>query len=136
MTTANNIKGYLKKRGIKPSYQRMKIYQYLVENQNHPTVDMIYKDLVQKIPTLSKTTIYNTLKLFVDKNISVIISTDDNETRYDADTSIHGHFKCRVCRRIYDVNFDLSQIELNEFEGFNIDYHNLFLKGICKKCKN
>lgn len=58
---------YLKEHGIKPSYQRMKVFQYLVDNHNHPTVDMIYKALCPEIPTLSKTTVYNTLNLFVEK---------------------------------------------------------------------
>ena len=136
MTTIDNIKVYLKKRGIKPSYQRMKIYEYLVTHKNHPTVDMIYRDLVDQIPTLSKTTVYNTLKLFVQRNISIIINIEDNETRYDADTSLHGHFKCRVCRRIYDINLDLSEVKMKTMKGFNVDEHHIYLKGTCNKCKN
>ena len=38
-----DIGEYLKEHSIKPSYQRMKVFQYLQENKNHPTVDMIYK---------------------------------------------------------------------------------------------
>ena len=37
---------------------------------NHPTVETIYKELIDEIPTLSKTTVYNTLKQFV--NILII----------------------------------------------------------------
>ena len=32
-----DIGNYLKKHDIKPSYQRMKIFQYLLDNHNHPT---------------------------------------------------------------------------------------------------
>ena len=60
-----DIGNYLKKHDIKPSYQRMKIFQYLLDNHNHPTVDTIYKALCTEIPTLSKTTVYNTLNLFI-----------------------------------------------------------------------
>ena len=52
---------------IKPSLQRLAIYSYLLEKKNHPTVDMIYSDLHPSMPTLSKTTVYNTLKLFIEK---------------------------------------------------------------------
>ena len=52
-----NVGEYLKSHDIKPSYQRIKIFEYLVEHKNHPTVDMIYKALVDEIPTLSKTTV-------------------------------------------------------------------------------
>ena len=54
-----DIGNYLKKHNIKPSYQRMKIFQYLLDNHNHPTVDTIYRALCTEIPTLSKTTVYN-----------------------------------------------------------------------------
>ena len=67
-----NIGEYLKAHEIKPSYQRIKIFQYLVENKNHPTVDMIYKALCTEIPTLSKTTVYNTLNLFIEKQAAFI----------------------------------------------------------------
>ena len=95
-----NIGEYLKCHSIKPSYQRMKVFQYLYEERNHPTVDMIYKALCTEIPTLSKTTVYNTLNLFIEKEIANVIVIEENETRYDIDMSIHGHFKCEQCGKI------------------------------------
>lgn len=128
----NNIEEHLKNNNIKPSYQRIKILEYLVKKRNHPTVDMIYKELVTEIPTLSKTTVYNTLKLFIEKNIVLLINIEDNETRYDADTSFHGHFKCRKCNDVYDLDIDMpTLIALDEFE---VDEYHLYLKGLCKKC--
>ena len=41
-----NIGDYLKSHDIKPSYQRIKVFEYLMQHKNHPTVDMIYKSLV------------------------------------------------------------------------------------------
>ena len=95
-----NIGEYLKAHEIKPSYQRIKIFQYLVENKNHPTVDMIYKALCTEIPTLSKTTVYNTLNLFIEKKIVNVIVIEENETRYDSVMAVHGHFKCEKCGKI------------------------------------
>ena len=37
--------------------------EYLMAHRTHPTVDEIYLALSPSIPTLSKTTVYNTLKL-------------------------------------------------------------------------
>ena len=128
----DEIEKYLKDNGIKPSYQRIKILQYLMVNKNHPTVDMIYRELVNEIPTLSKTTVYNTLKLFVEKNITIIINIEDNETRYDADTSFHGHFKCKKCNRLYDIESKLPELE--GLDDFLIDEYHFYLKGICKNC--
>ena len=136
MTSINNIEEHLKRANVKPSYQRIKIFEYLVKNRNHPTVDMIYKDLVRTIPTLSKTTVYNTLKLFVENKVATIVNIEDNETKFDADTSIHGHFKCNVCNSIHDFNLDISKIKISGLDGFDTKEHHIYLKGTCNKCNN
>jgi len=121
--------------GIKPSYQRIRILSYLLERKNHPTVEMIHKELVNEIPTLSKTTVYNTLKQFVEKGITQIINIEDNETRYDAEVSTHGHFKCLKCKKVFDFKFDNNTIEINDLEDFDFLQTHLYIKGICKNCK-
>ncbi len=129
-----NISEYLKEHGVKPSYQRIKIFEYLIKHRNHPTVEMIYRELVKKIPTLSKTTVYNTLNLFKKKKIAIIIVIEENETRYDANTSIHGHFKCQKCRQVIDLDVDLSKIEIPSLSEHQILEHHIYFKGICKNC--
>jgi len=136
MTDINNVGEFLKKHGVKPSYQRMQIFEYLLKSRNHPTVDEIFKTLVNNIPTLSKTTVYNTLKLFADKKIVIIINIEDNETRYDTDVSNHGHFKCIKCGSVYDFNVDLSKVGIKDIENFNISEYHFYLKGYCNNCLN
>lgn len=60
MNTNINARDYLEKCGIKPSLQRIAIVEYLMENRIHPTADDIYHALCIQVPTLSKTTVYNT----------------------------------------------------------------------------
>src|SRR5690625_3948835 len=107
----DNIKNYLLEKDIKPSYQRIKILEYLRTKKNHPTVDMIYKELVKEIPTLSKTTVYNTLNSFVKKDIARVITIEEGETRFDANTKNHGHFKCTNCNSIYDFKVNENVVE-------------------------
>jgi len=47
---------------IRPSYQRLKILEYLANNQSHPAVAQIFHAFHVEIPTLAKATVYNTLK--------------------------------------------------------------------------
>ena len=121
--------------GIRPSLQRIKIMEYLLTHKNHPNVEMIYRDLNKEIPTLSKTTIYNTLKLFADKGVVLTINIEDNELRYDGDTSIHGHFKCQKCGQIFDFKVGLKELKLEGIDEFLIKEHHIYLKGLCKRCK-
>jgi len=130
-----NVNHYLTKHGIKPSYQRMKIMEFLLNNKNHPTVDNIHKDLINVIPTLSKTTVYNTLNLFAKQNVVQIINIENNEVRYDGNISFHGHFKCEKCGKIYDFNIKSNDLNFEQIENFEIKHTDIYLKGICKKCK-
>lgn len=129
-----NIQEYLKTQGVKPSFQRIRIFGFLANSTAHPTVESIYQGLVEEIPTLSKTTVYNTLKLFQEKGVAIVVNIENNETRYDADTSFHGHFKCTSCGVVYDF-YSTDQKEKNtDLKGFSISESHYYLKGICKKC--
>lgn len=131
-----NIGNHLKMHDIKPSYQRMKIFQYLLDNKTHPTVDEIYKALSPEIPTLSKTTVYNTLNLFMEKKIARVIVIEENETRYDVDMDVHGHFKCEDCGKVFDVPFEIENLDIKSMADFKINEYHIYFKGICPKCLN
>ena len=121
----------LREQNVSPSLQRIEIYRYLIDNKNHPTVDMIYRELHKKIPTLSKTTVYNTLNLFVSKGLAIEITIDKNEIRYDADTSIHAHFMCDKCNTIHDLRIDVSSLDEHFFHNAEVKEHHIYFKGTC-----
>lgn len=120
---------------INVSYQRMKIMEYLIGNENHPTVVDIYNDLKEEIPTFSKATVYNTMKLFQEKNLVQSISIKEDEVCFDPNISFHGHFLCKECGQIYDFPVELNNVK-ELFDGdFKIDNAHYYLKGICSLCK-
>lgn len=124
----------LKNRNINLSYQRLKILEYLNQNHCHPTVDQIYKGLHEIIPTLSKTTVYNTLKKLVEEDLVRVINIEDNETRYDINTENHGHFKCDNCGTIFDFSINMDSLVCVELEDFRVFDKNVYFKGICPQC--
>jgi len=131
-----SLKDFLVNEGIHPSYQRLRIYEYLAQNNSHPTVDIIYNSLLREIPTLSKTTVYNTLNLFYEKGIVRGLTIDENEIRYDANTRPHAHFKCVRCGRIFDIEID-STFFANSFVCHHkVNERQLYLKGTCSDCMN
>lgn len=126
----------LKKNNIRLSHQRLKVLEFLVLNQCHPTVDQIYNGLHHEVPTLSKTTVYNTLNSLVDANLVRVINIEDNETRYDINMFDHGHFKCQQCKEIYDFGINMDSIGADDLKGFKTTDKNVYFKGICPKCSN
>jgi Fe2+ or Zn2+ uptake regulation protein len=131
-----NIPAYLLEKGIKPSVTRVKIFEYLVAHTLHPTVEEIYKELLEELPTLSKTTVYNTLKLFSEVGVVRTIMIDDNEARFEAAVDSHGHFKCDRCGRIYDLDVIVQLKQPKELEGCIVREQNIYYKGLCKDCSN
>ena len=126
----------LQNHNIKPSVQRIAIMNYLVEHRTHPTVDEIYTALSPSIPTLSKTTVYNTLKLFSEQGAAQILTIDERNTCYDADTTHHAHFLCKRCGRIYDLECkaNIKQVEDMDMNGHEVQEIHYYYKGICKDC--
>ncbi len=53
----------LRRFGVAPSTPRIAVYKYLCEMRNHPTADEVYNVLLPLYPTLSRTTVYNTMKV-------------------------------------------------------------------------
>jgi len=132
-TMINKADTYLLENNVNPSYQRVKIMEYLLRKKNHPNIDMIFSDLKKEMPKLSKTTIYNTLKLFIKRNLVSPLTIEDNMLRYDADTKIHGHFKCINCGTITDINLDLKNMNRDQLLDYTIFEHHINFKGTCNK---
>ncbi|MGL4520902.1 MAG: Fur family transcriptional regulator [Phocaeicola sp.] len=127
---------YLLSHNIKPSVQRIAIMDYLLTHKTHPSVDEIYSNLSDEIPTLSKTTVYNTLKLFVEQGAALMLTIEEKNACFDGDTSQHSHFLCKQCSKIYDMHLQGEQgrAEVLTMDGFLIQETHQYYKGICPHC--
>jgi len=126
---------YLRKFSIKPSVQRSAVMNFLLKNRIHPTIEEIYLALSPSMPTLSKTTVYNTLDLFVERGAVRALAIDEKNARYDVDVSAHAHFMCRSCGAVRDI-FDLktSMFQFPEAGKFKIDSVEISYFGFCENC--
>lgn len=136
LISQKEIEQFLRQKEIRPSYLRIKILEYFFIHHNHPSVNMIYDALQEHIPTLSKTSVYNTLSLYVQNNILEALGVSANEQRYDLyRQKTHAHFLCENCGRIWDVNLDHIDEQLSEqFDGFTVKSKSLQFTGICPEC--
>lgn len=130
------IQKILKQYKIKPTFERLSILKYLESHLNHPTAGMIYDSMKKKIPTISKTTVYNTLKLLKKNTIIHAISVPDGETHYDINTNSHYHFYCTKCKNLYNLKLDCPQFNNETIEGHKINNFHGYFTGICKNCRD
>jgi Fe2+ or Zn2+ uptake regulation protein len=128
-------KKLLKEKGINPSIQRIKIFKSLCGNYDHPTAKDIYKKISKEIPTLSKTTVYNTVKLFAEKGLLQTIRGEEGEARYDTKEALHPHFRCKKCGHLYDLDKKFIVDDKEEIDGHLIEEKCVCYSGICKNCR-
>ena len=126
--------GRLQERGLRPSPQRLAVYLYLCGTKSHPTAEMVYKALVPEYPTLSLTTVYQTLESLHESGLALKITIEDGKMRFDADIVNHGHSKCTKCDTVFDFPYSNSTTFPPPPTGFVIKETHLYYKGLCSKC--
>jgi Fur family ferric uptake transcriptional regulator/Fur family peroxide stress response transcriptional regulator len=119
---------------IKPSLHRIAVLQYLMDHYTHPDADLVFNALSPKIPTLSKTTVYNVLKLLAENGVVRCITIDEKMQRFDANISEHAHFKCKHCGKIIDLPILSKNIKVKNTQKLKIDGMDIFLYGSCPLC--
>lgn len=120
-------------KGFSPSYTRMRVFNYMKDYPEHPTVDDIYQALKPEIPSLSKTTVYNVLKLFITHDLVMLINTDDSLKRYELKLEDHSHFICTSCNKIIDI--PLITIPKGQLSNYHVSETEVILKGVCRDCQ-
>jgi Fur family peroxide stress response transcriptional regulator len=131
-----SITDQLKSRDIRPSYQRIKVLEYLYQKGGHPTVDEIYRALSADIPSLSKVTIYNTLHTLVDAGLVRVVDINGTEKCFDIMLENHGHFHCEACGTIYNFQIDIDRVPMDGLDQFQINQKQVYFKGLCPNCRN
>ena len=128
----------LRGRGAKITAQRIAILKQLEGRTDHPSADMLYKELAVDYPTMSVATVYSTAQLLADAGLIKILSIDDKRVYFDPTTSTHGHFLCRNCGKLVDLKIDEAGFFKSASTAQNsiaqIDSAEVFLYGLCTDC--
>lgn len=124
----------LSSKGVRPSAQRILILSHLAYNRTHPTVDDIYNSLHPNHPTLSRTTVYNTLKLLSAAGLIRAIAFENGEsTHWDFSEHPHAHFLCVRCGSLTDINLSLPGLPPLP-TGYVVTEIGVTFKGLCPSC--
>jgi Fur family iron response transcriptional regulator len=86
----------LRGHGINPTHQRIEIAYALFSRMAHLSADQIMAAVNAKHSETSKATVYNTLNLFVEKNLVREVIVNAGKVFYDPNTHEHHH--------MYDVD--------------------------------
>jgi len=118
--------------------QRLLILEYLQEDtERHPRAEEIYFAVRRNLPKISFGTVYRNLKKLVDSGIINELHIEKGVSRFDGEIAEHFHFRCRKCKRIFNLRLaDSWQIpeRASLKTGHRIEKIDLCLSGICKDC--
>ena len=90
---AESVRLILERRGIRPTAQRLRVAEVLLTAPRHLTAEQIIHALRETAGRVSKATVYNTLKLFVDQGLAREIHADPERCVYDSTMAPHHHFQ-------------------------------------------
>jgi len=126
-----------RKADLKVTHQRLEVYRELAQSVNHPSAEMLYTQLIKKLPTISLDTIYRALATFEKHHLITRVQTNKSQARYEAKMEQHHHAVCSICGTITDFTWDYFDEALvpEELNGWGIvNKKNAVLEGICKAC--
>ena len=114
--------------------QKQVILDYLCKVKCHPSAEKVYLAVRQKLPNISKGTVYRNLEqMALTGRIKAI---NGKITCFDGDLSTHAHFLCQNCGRIYDMQQTFKINQPKNISQGEITSSQLYFYGICNKCKN
>jgi Fur family peroxide stress response transcriptional regulator len=128
-----------KERGLAFTFQRQVIYEAVVDSREHPTPELIYEQVRQRIPSISLGTVYKNVKTFLDSGVLKEVTLHHGSLRLEANMTPHHHVVCSSCRAIYDIaQTAVEPVQCSASEvpaGFSIEGCRVEFVGLCRTCR-
>ncbi len=124
----------LRERGLRSTPQRRAILGvFRGGSTEHLSADEVHAHASQALPDLSRGTVYATLAEFAETGLIAAFGTSE-PVRYETNTSRHAHFRCRLCRRLFDLDGVLPEPAEVVAPGFAVERVETRVEGVCADC--
>lgn len=128
----------LKSCGLQVTAQRLAIMQAVTDGA-HATAEELTEIVRDKIGSISRQAVYDTLGALADKRLIRRIQPTGSPARYeDRVGDNHHHLICRGCSLIFDIDCAVGStpcLETDEDHGFEIDEAEVVYWGRCPDCQ-
>lgn len=119
--------------------QKQTILMAVKELANHPTAEQVYEKVVERLPNISRATVYRNLSSMADRGMLQRIGVPGGADHYDHTLKMHYHVLCTQCGALEDIWLQESKEDLlkaaNEKSSFLIQNYQLVFHGMCPCCK-
>ena len=128
----------LRESGLPITAQRIAVLE-AVSKHPHATADVIAGSVREKIGTISKQGVYDSLSTLSEKGLIRRIQPSGSAALYEARVGDnHHHLVCRVCAATVDIDCAVGEapcLHAVEDHGFKIDEAEVTYWGVCPKCQ-
>lgn len=139
VTVKNILTNYLELNKFRKTPERFTILDAVYSIGGHFTLDELGDKLTEEYNfPVSRATLYNTLKLFIELRL-VVRHRFQTTTKYEAcyDNNSHSHQICTMCGKVTEVKSPqiIEAINGLHTKRFRKDGFTLYLYGICSTCQ-
>ena len=124
--------------GLPVTIQRRAVFEAILDRQDHPTAEKVYRAVRQDLPQISRMTIHRILGTFVSLGLVAKTCHPGSAARFDPNLRQHHHLVCLYCGRI----IDLEDRRLNRIpwpkvhpQEFTIQDYQVHFRGRCARCQ-
>lgn len=107
----SEITDLLRKHGITSTLQRVEIAQVMLAKLQHLSAEQVLEKVNRGRGIVSKATVYNTLKLFVEKGLVKEVIADPTKIFYEPVSTDHHHFFDVDTGELIDIKGDTIKID-------------------------
>lgn len=126
-----------RREGLPVTVQRRIIYSALLERNDHPTVDQVFAQVKERIPGVSRTTVYRTLEILANLGMVHRIHHFAASARFDGNMERHHHLVCTACGKVVDLQDStttVSNLRDVRRNGFALRDYSIYFEGFCSYC--
>ena len=137
-SNAVDLADKLRDQGLQVTAQRIAVMEALAGNP-HATAEDITETVRNKLGSISRQAVYDTLGVFVEKNLLRRIQPAGSVARYEDRVGDNHHpLVCRGCDLMYDIDCAVGAtpcLTADDDHGFLIDEAEVVHWGLCPACQ-
>ena len=133
----SEVRDAIRATGRRVTPQRLILLRALRRVGRHASAAEVMREAAPDLPGLSLPTVYATLDLFDELGVARRVQSGVGPALYDPRTDGHGHFACRECGRVLDLEGEADTTALvraARSAGMSVDGEQVLVTGTCDRC--